>query len=69
MTTPEIGFNNQALVKAISGSVAENARNLGISRQHLNNILKGRKQPSGILLLKIQSLYKLSADKITKKIR
>lgn len=67
MLISEISFDNLALANAMSGSVADNARKLGISRGHLNNILKGRKRPSANLLLKIQSVYNLSAKHISKK--
>lgn len=67
MNTPTIKLDGDALAQAMPGSVAENARKLGISRQHLNNILKGNKNPSANLLLRLQKLFKLSADSISKK--
>ena len=66
MDTPVISFDNSVLLDVVGGNVAEDARKLGISRQHLNNILKGRKKPSADLLLKIQALYELSASQFSK---
>jgi len=67
MNTPEITLDSSALTEAIQGNIAEHARKLGISRQHLSNILKGNKNPSADLLLKIQSVFGLSAETISKK--
>lgn len=66
MDTSEIKFDHANLAALLPGSIAENARRLGISRQHMNNILKGRKVPSGSLLLRIQSIYGLSAKQLAK---
>lgn len=69
MTDSKSTLNHTAIADKLNGSVAENARKLGISRQHLNNIIKGRKQPSASLLLKIQKVYRLSADSLTRATR
>jgi transcriptional regulator with XRE-family HTH domain len=66
MDSIDLKVDNQVLAKRMPGSIAENARKLGISRQHLNNILKGHRQPSADVLLRIQSLFKLSAKDLIK---
>jgi transcriptional regulator with XRE-family HTH domain len=65
MMSQNVTFNEKALLNKITGSVAENARKLGVSRGHLNNILKGKRTPSGTLLLKIQAEYNLTAADLT----
>lgn len=59
-------LNVEILAERLSGNVAAHARKLGISRQHLNNILKGRRQASGALLLKIQTVYEIPAADLLK---
>jgi hypothetical protein len=41
MDIGDLKIDNHVLAERIKGSVAENARKLGVSRGHLNNILKG----------------------------
>jgi transcriptional regulator with XRE-family HTH domain len=65
MDAPKISLDSKVLATELSGNIAEIARKLGISRQHLNNILKGRRKPSADLLLKIQMEYSLSANEIS----
>lgn len=59
-------INGEVIGQKITGSVAENARELGISRQHLHNIIKGRKTPSAELLLKIQEMFDVPAGSLIK---
>lgn len=67
MLGTDVHFNHQVLAEVISGNVAAEARKLGISRQHLNNILKGNRNPSGSLLLRIQATYDLPFQKLAKR--
>lgn len=62
--THEVKFDYQKFAALLEGSVAENARKLGISRQHLNNIKNGNKNPSADLLLKMQHVFGMSAENI-----
>ena len=66
MNTAEVKTDYKVLTEVITGNVADHARKLGISRQHLNNILKGRRTPSGDLLLKIQREYNVPAAALIK---
>ena len=66
MNTPETNLNVKAIEEKLDGSVAENARKLGISRGHLHNILRGNKNPSAELLLKIQTTFGLTAKELIK---
>lgn len=62
----DIEFDHEKLKTLLDGSVAKNARILGISRQHLNNIVNGNKNPSAGLLLKIQLIFGISPQKLLK---
>ena len=68
VTDKEIKFDNEKLASLLNGSVAKNARELGVSRQHLNNVLKGRRVPSGSLMLKIQRVFKLDSESISEEV-
>lgn len=61
----DIKFDYAKFAALLDGSVASNARRLGISRQHLNNIIKGKRVPSGSLLLKIQHVFKTNQESIS----
>ena len=64
MNSAQVNFDNKALAAALEGNVAENARKLGISRGHLNNVLKGTKKPSIDLLIKIIKTFQLEPQRI-----
>jgi transcriptional regulator with XRE-family HTH domain len=67
-TITDIEFDHVKFAKMLKGSIAENAREIGISRQHLLNILQGRRRPSAPLLLKLQELYKIEAGELLKRV-
>lgn len=64
MFTTEINLDTKALASELKGNVAENARKLGITRGHLNNVLKGNKKPSIGLFLKIINTFQIPPQKI-----
>jgi transcriptional regulator with XRE-family HTH domain len=66
MDLGDLKIDNQVLAERIKGPVAENARKLGISRGHLNNILKGNRQPSASLLLRIQTEFRIAPKRLIK---
>lgn len=63
----DVKFDNLKFTKMIHGTIAENARSLGVTRQHLHNIMRGRRLPSAPLLLKIQQVYQVGSSDLIKK--
>jgi plasmid maintenance system antidote protein VapI len=66
MYAGDFKIDNEMLAEKLKGPVAVNARKLGISRQHLNNILKGHRQPSAGLLLRIQTVFRITPKALIK---
>jgi plasmid maintenance system antidote protein VapI len=66
MDTGALIVDHEVLASRLKGPVAENARKLGVSRQHLNNILKGHRQPSASLLLKMQTVFRIAPKALIK---
>ena len=66
-TIVDVEFDHVKFAGVLEGSTAENARKLGISRQHLTNIIKGNRRPSANLLLKLQQIYKIAPSDLIRK--
>lgn len=67
MNKQEIKFEGNKIKEFLpkNTSVAAFAREVGISRQAMHDIIKGRRNPSANVLVKILTILNIPIDKVT----